>query len=524
MVRGRWWILLITPLVSTLTISVIYRIPNRYKSQATLVVDAQKVPTRYVTPTTETSLADALQAMTQDVLSRARLLALIDEFGLYAKERQRLAPEQLVELMRSYITIEPIDPASGDKDINSFRISFVAEKATLAQQVTAKLTSFFIEANLKTREDQATNTTNFLQAQLADAQTKLNTQEATMRDFKAQHLGELPEQQQSNLAILSATQQQLQNLENALDRAQQQRVYLESLINGYRRLAERAASAPGSVPGVTASRPLTPLQTAHNDLLRLQLERSKALADHAPTYYEIKALDRQIAAEQAVIAKLDASEKSQATAAPDPGSSSRPPQDAFVEDSATAQLQSQLEANRLEIRNIQKDEEQAKKIVAQYQERLNMTPVREQQLASIQRDYDLSYQNYKDLESKASQSQLATNLEKQQGGQQFRLVEPPSLPEVPTSPKRTRLSLMGLGGGLFAGLFMAFATDLARPKYHSTQEITRRLGAPLVIGLPVILTRSDKRRRIVKRIFEFAAGSVVALIMCIAEAYVLRHP
>ena len=169
--RGRWWILLTATVVSLTTVAVLYRLPNRYTSQATLVVVPQQVPARYVTPTTETNIADALQAMTQDVLSRARLLELIDEFGLYAKERQRLAPEEVLELMRKYIDIEPVAPPPGSKikDINSFNISFVAEKAALAQQVTSKLTSFFIQANLKTREDQATNTTNFLQAQLDTA-------------------------------------------------------------------------------------------------------------------------------------------------------------------------------------------------------------------------------------------------------------------------------------------------------------------------------------------------------------------
>lgn len=153
-----------------------------------------------------------------------------------------------------------------------------------------------------------------------------------------------------------------------------------------------------------------------------------------------------------------------------------------------------------------------------------MTPVREQQLASIQRDYDLSSQNYKDLEGKASQSQLATNLEKQEGGQQFRMVEPPSLPEVPTSPQRVKLSLAGLGGGLLAGVLLVFVAEFARPTFRSTQEITRRLGAPLVIGLPLVLTKREKQRRNWRKVLEFAVGSTLALMICAAELYVLRHP
>src|SRR5438132_13609611 len=108
-VRGRWWILLTATTVSLATVAVLYQMPNRYTSEATLLIVPQQVPARYVTPTTETNIADALQAMTQDVLSRARLLELIDQFGLYAKERKRLAPEEVIELMRKYIGIAPVE-------------------------------------------------------------------------------------------------------------------------------------------------------------------------------------------------------------------------------------------------------------------------------------------------------------------------------------------------------------------------------------------------------------------------------
>ena len=114
-IRGRWWILLTAPVVTIATVAFLYHMPNRYTSEATLLVVPQQVPERYVTPTTQTNIADALQAMTQDVLSRARLLELIDQFGLYAKEKQHLAPEEVIELMRSYITLEPVVSTSGRK-------------------------------------------------------------------------------------------------------------------------------------------------------------------------------------------------------------------------------------------------------------------------------------------------------------------------------------------------------------------------------------------------------------------------
>jgi polysaccharide biosynthesis transport protein len=526
-VRGRWWVLSTATLVSLATVAALYQLPNRYTSEATLLVVPQQVPARYVTPTTETNIADALQAMTQDVLSRARLLELIDQFGLYAKERQRLAPEEVIELMRKYISITPADPSPGHKEINSFKISFVAEKAGLAQEVTSKLTSFFIQANLKTREDQAANTTNFLQAQLESAKDKLTVQEEKVRDFKAQYLGELPEQLQGNLAIFNGAQLQLQNLENSLDRAQQQRVYLESLISGYQRLAARGASVAGpSLPGSDSARQPSPLQITQGDLARLQTERAKLVNLDKPTHPDVVAIERQISAEQALIESLRPSGKSQTDNEPGLARTAQVPATAEApeDDSSITQLKSQLEANRLDIESIIKNEAQQKAVISQYQSRLNLTPVREQQLAGILRDYELSKQDYADLLGKEQQSQLATSLEKQQGGQQFRLVEPPSLPDLPSSPKRVKFSLMGVGAGLFLGLALAFITEFARPTFHTAREVSQRFGAPLVVGLPVVLIRSEKRRRGWKKTFEFVGGSVLALVIGVAEFYVLRHP
>jgi succinoglycan biosynthesis transport protein ExoP len=523
-VRGRWWILLTATVVSLATVAALYQIPNRYTSEATLLVVPQQVPARYVTPTTETSIADALQAMTQDVLSRARLLELIDEFGLYTKERKRLAPDEVIEYMRKYIDIKPADTSSGHKDINSFKISFVAEKAVLAQEVTSKLTSFFIQANLKTREDQATNTTNFLQAQLESAKNKLTAQEEQVRAFKAQYLGELPEQEQGNLAIFNGAQSQLQNLENSLDRAQQQRVYLESLISGYQRLAARGASVPGAT-APDAARPLSPIQTARNDLDQLQVQRTKLLNIYSPSHPDVRAIDREISTTRAVVDSLRTSGNAlQADKAHEPALPTPVKAEAPEEDSSIAQLKSQLEANKLDIENIMKYEAQQKAVISQYQNRLNLTPVREQQLADILRDYDLSKKDYEDLLGKEQQSQLATSLEKQQGGQQFRLVEPPSLPDLPSYPQRVKFSLMGMGAGLLLGLVIAFLKDLAQPTFHTAREVSQRFGAPLVIALPVIFTSREKTRRGWKKTFELLGGSVLALAVCIAELYVLRHP
>lgn len=515
-VRRRWWILTAACATALATMAVVSLLPNRFSSEATLIVVQQQVPERYVTPTTTTAISDALQAMTQEVLSRSRLLGIIEDFGLYVKERKHRAPEEVIELMRRSIEIKPVDVVPGQKDFNTFKISFTADNPHMAEEVTGRLTALFIEENVKTRADQATNTTNFLGEQLAAAKVKLEAQERLLREYKMQHLGELPEQEAGNLAILSGLQGQLQNTTAALSRAQQQRAYLESLLGGYRSAVSRGATIP-AVSG--ASHVVTPIDVAQSELAHLRSEREKLLGSYTPQHPDVVKLDQEIAQKQAELARL----KSVKPARTEDVQTSSAPVAGAEEDASLAQFKSQLVANRLEIDNLTKDEKRLKTAIEEYQNRLNATPIREQQLSGILRDYELTKRDYADLLSKQTQSELSTSLEKRQEGQHFRLVDPPSLPTVPSSPQRAKISLGGAAAGLFLGLALAFFKENKDSAFHSEKELSHNFSLPLVLGLPLLLTPAQERGRARKRVFELVAGCIMVLVVCAAEFYVYRH-
>ena len=496
--RHRWWIILPTVLTSLAALIALSLVPSRYTSEATLLVVEQQVPERYVLPTTTTNIREALQATTEEVLSRNRLLAIIDEFSLYAKERRRVSPESLLELMRHDIQIEPIESTSERKDVSSFKISFIASSPQLAQEVTSKLTSLFIEQDIATREHQATTTTDFLREQLEAAKTKLAYSEEQVRSFKMEHLGELPEQQAGNLAIMAGLQTQLQGTTASLSRAEEQREYLEALSE------DRALAVA-------------------NELARLKSERAKFLDRYTPQYPAIIKLNEKIAQTEASLKMLQLSRTTEPQASTADAAPSAIVPD---EDISLRQLHGQLVANRLEIENLSKDEKRLKDEIEQYQSRLNATPVREQQLAGILRNYDQLKQDYADLLAKESQSQMAADLEKRQEGQQFRLIDRPSLPTVPTSPNRIKMSLGGVAGGIGLGLALALLMNLRDTTFHSEEDLSQRFALPLVVGVPLLLTSYEERSRARKRAFEWVAGSGLVLSVLLAqlyEFYLYRH-
>ena len=526
--RRRWWIILAASATALGTSAVSYWLPNRYDSEATILVVQQQVPERYVTPTSSTDIK-SLDAMTQDVLSRTQLLRIMDELALYPKEKRRLAPEELVDLMRRDISLKPVQSDPQRKDLDALKISFRADSPHLAQQAASRLTTLFIQQNLKTRQDLATTTTSFLHKQLDAARTKLADQEQRLRDYKMQYLGELPEQQQGNLGMLSGLESQLQNASSSLSRALQQKLYLESLLAQYQRISR---DVPGSVlvPNQPVSRAVTPTEVAERDLARLQSEREQLLTIYTPKHPEVLRKDQQIAQTVRMIDRLRVDEiaaktteasgptTQQPTAAHSAAKQLRPEDNAVV-----AQLNSQLEANRLEIENLTKGEQQLKQSVSQYEARLNLTPVREQQLTSLLRDYDLTKKQYADLLDKEQQSQLATTLEKEQEGQQFRLVDPPSLPIIPSSPKRLKIGLGGAAAGIFLGLALAFLREKGDSSFHGEKSVSQRFELPLVVGVPQLLTKAEGRTRAFRRALEWVAGSAIVVAVCAAELYVLRQ-
>ena len=214
-----------------------------------------------------TSTADLVQhqldSITEQILSRTRLLRIIDSLGLYDEERKHKSADDLVEEMSKEIDIE-LSHGDDQMQLSAFYIYYANRDPKMAQAATAELANLFITENLEQRQERSEKTTKFLEDQLEQARAKLEAQEAKMRVFKDQHLGELPTQTQSNLQILAGLQNQVQENEDSLNRAKQQNTYLESLINQYKALDR------GTKPGTIGPSGLTEIDK-ELDQLKAQL-------------------------------------------------------------------------------------------------------------------------------------------------------------------------------------------------------------------------------------------------------------
>jgi len=495
--------------------SVSWVLPSRYKSGTLILVEQPSMPKDYVTPNVTDDLQARLQSITQQILSRTRLLHIIDELNLYADKRGRLNPDELVERMRKDIEIALVFDEHHIA-ITSFNIYYSSHDPRLAQQVTGELTNLFISENLELRQQKSEDTTKFLEQQLEAARQNLAEQEEKVRVYKDQHLGELPSQLASNLQILTGLQSQLQNEEDGLNADRQQNAYLQSMLEQSRALQRTPKSGDGTPVGIPA--------------LDQQLDKLKAqLADLSSHYTDRHPDVRKVKDEIAKVEKMRAQALAdlKTSAATTSGAGNPPesgPNDLDSRDgAATIQLQGQLKANQIDIASKEHTIADLKSKMNEYQGRLNQEPVREQQFADLNRGYEQSKANYDELLKKKNSSQMATSMELLQQGEHFQMIDPPSLPLKPDFPNRLKFCGIGLGIGLALGGALAGGTEFLDDRLYNEKALKELLPVSVISEIPPITSPDEARKQERKlRIGWAAAGFVFATILAGSAISFLR--
>ncbi|HWS15646.1 MAG TPA: Wzz/FepE/Etk N-terminal domain-containing protein, partial [Candidatus Methylomirabilis sp.] len=232
--RRRKWFITFSILIILFGASVYCVVtPEEYKSSTTILVIPQRVPEGYVRSTIGSRVDERLFSIWQQVLSRTRLIAVMEELGLYPEERKKLPAEVVVEMMRKKIDIQVLSGTSNmgrrrDSGEDAFKLTVIHSNPRSAMLTASRLASFFVDENMKSREQQAAGTSEFLQSQLQSTKVRLEAQEEKVKQYKLQFMGELPQQLQANLQILSRLQDQLKMNSDARRTAQDRKVFVEA--------------------------------------------------------------------------------------------------------------------------------------------------------------------------------------------------------------------------------------------------------------------------------------------------------
>ena len=511
--RQRWMILAAAFVCWLLVWGVSWVLPSTYQSDAVILVQQQTVSPNLVAPSVNVSLEAQLDSIQQQVLSRPGLQSIIDANNLYPKHhglRALFDPGDPVdEMANKDIRIKPLEAAShanNQETLTAFDISYSAPTPELAQKVNVLLTAQFINQHAAVQQKTATDTTTFLNTELEDARADLDKQDAKVKAFKAQHEGELPDQLQGNLQVLSGLQDQLQNNERALSGAEQQRLYLQSIVQQYNSVQTDL--------GNTGDSAVAP-ETLDKQLKDLEMELAQERSQYTDNYPDVIALKEQIAKTKEL--QKQTQEEIASQKKPDKGSDAVPPGSAVeLENGAPTQMmqiQSQMKANQLQIQSIERAQKGIEAQIATYQARLNAAPLVEQQLDEISRGYQESSRNYDVLQQKWQESELAANLQQNQQGEQYTILNPASLPTAPSAPNHLLISLAGLGAGIAIGLGLGLLFEFTNVRIRKETDLEGVVSARVLVGIPKMSTPVENRRRAVLRWVE--RGAVLAMVVIV---------
>ncbi len=467
--------------------------PELYKSSITILVTPQTVPEDYVRSTISVNVDQQLTTIKQQVMSRTTLTKVMDELRLFEVERKKLSSEEMFALIRKRIEIDVVQGQSRERSL-AFSLSFLHESPKEAMNAVVRLASLFIDENLKTREQQAVGTSEFLESQLKGTKARLEVMEKRVKEYKIRNMGELPQQMDANLRMLTGLQDRLRTNETATRTLEQQKGFLQAQIG----LIENSLSAASAGSGKSFPA-LSPdsvqalgveLASKKAKLAELNERYTEVFPDVVRMKQEVASLERRIAEARqssATLATGDMDGDPQVSAASLPGSDE------------IRRMRAQLQATKMEIASLKKEREAIRKSIASVERKLEQSPRREQEMISMIRDYENQKKSYDDLLKKKLEADVSQNLEKRQKGTQFRILDPANLPEKPFQPNRLKVMgvtlLLSLVLG-FGGSILWEAMDL---RLRDVRDFRYFYKVPILGYIPEFQDQEFQRERAMRR-------------------------
>jgi protein tyrosine kinase modulator len=473
--QRRFWLVFLLALFGGIAGVVAARVlPKKYTSKTLVLV--QQPEAQPVTPIVTDNVNQRLVTMQQQILSNARLEPIIRDLHLYPKDIDRLPMEELLDRLRQAITITPVAPMTETRAQNlpGFTISVVFSSPQTAQQICAMITSMFITEDIKQSNVIDVGTTTFLNDQLDQAKAKLDEQDAKLAAFQRKYIGSLPEDSQTNLNLLNGQTSQLEAATQAINRAQQDKSFAESI------LAQQLASWKASQSGQNPESLDQQLAALQDQLASLESKYTDNHPDVIKTKNDIAVLLKK-KAEQGEQQSNNATVEKNSPATPEP--------------TQILQLRAQIHQYDQVIKERTAQQDDIKRQIALYQSRVAGSPAVEQEYKLLTRDHQTVLDSYNELLKKRDASAMSEQFDQSKQNDRFHVLDPANFPNEPSFPKLPFFAGGGLGGGLFLGLALALLLEVQDTSMRSEHDVEVVLRLPVLAMIPVISPNAGKARK-----------------------------
>lgn len=504
--RRRWALLL--PFLFFLMLAgwLCVVLPRAYRGEAILLYQPRVVPKDYVQQLSSYSPEDWLRSLTQRITSRERLLAVATEFGLFANRSE----SERTELMRRATSVElselelrkdkPYRASTQPAEVTAFRLSFEAAEPVVAAKATNRLAELLVKESHAARTRQAAAAGEFIEQELASAKRRLQVQEGRLEKFKQRYAGELPEQVQVNSSALATAQLRLQTVSQQKAQAQEKVLKCRQRIT---ELVHGVAALSGEGTMTSEVNPLlVQLQGKREEIEMLRSRYTGRHPDVVRAESELARLERKLAGGGALKAAGDAV-------------------DVARDNPLLKDLMAQLEAAEDELHRLSGEEEQVRQAVATYQQRIDMAPQRAQELETLTRDFSALQAAYQTLLGKRLETRMAANLESEEAGDQFTILDTATVPEKPFRPSFKKIFVFFTLMGLVLGMVGATVWEFADDSFRNEGDAESYLQLPVLASVPMLQTtvELEAARKEHSRLAMIAAVVAIGYVFTLALLY-----
>jgi succinoglycan biosynthesis transport protein ExoP len=529
--------------VLVIAVAATFLWPPSYRSTGTILIEQQELPADLV-QSTITSFADQrIQVISERVMTTDNLLRIIQNYNLYSKLRQSEPREELLAQMRkdihfAMISADVMDPRQGraTKANIAFSVSYDSPSPQTAARVANELVSLYLDENVRSRRQLSADAANFLDEEANKLDQNIATMSATIAKFKDQHINTLPDQAAMNHETLIRSDDELRDIDTQLRSLQQQSTYLAG------QLAQLSPSS--QVYTSTGERVLSP-----SDRLKfLRTEYARLSGIYSPEHPDVQRIQREIAGLEKEAGVVDSSndlqrqlqdaqtQLAQASEhyAPDHPDVVRlqrqiatlkqaikdappvtPAPDLHPDNPAYISIKAQRDANADELSSLQQKRLAVQAKIADLETRLAQAPAVERDYDNLLRGLENEQVKYREVRQKQMEAKLSENLEDEQKGERFTLIEPPIAPQQAASPNRPLLSVLSFVLALTAALGTVWLLEMRDGSVRNPRDLEALLQiAPLAI-VPHMETLAEiaARRRILRVTMAGAAGAVVVALI-----------
>jgi polysaccharide chain length determinant protein (PEP-CTERM system associated) len=476
----RWLALAVAWGVCVLGWLIVAQMPSRYQSSARIFVQLRSIlPDALGTPGAQQAQKD-VDTIRQTLVSAVNLEKVVRGTDLANTVSSDRDVADRVSGLAQSIKIE-------SQQDNLFQITVSSVSPKLARDMTQKLIDIFVEQNLAGDRTQTNQSLRFLDSQLAQRQRQLQDAEAKRADFQNRYLGSLPGTGTVSDRI-GAARTQMAQVDGDLAAAQSSLAAISGQLAG----TPASVAGAGGVPGA-AGPARARLQAIQGQLADA---RARGFTESHP---DVVALRGQLSA-AAAAARGEPTTGAGAGGSPNPLYLSL--------QAMQADKQAQVAALRMRKSQIEGD-------LDLLDDKLAGDPEVAAQQGQIDRDYAVLKTAYDQLLAQREQIAIRGQAQTQGDGNQFKVIDPPTIARAPVAPNRFLLLTAVLVAGIAAGIGAAFALGQLRATFATSQRLEKAAGMPVIGAIGEVVTRVQAEER-ARRLKLFAGGGAG-----LAAAYVL---